>query len=173
MLNTLMPLLLVIAGGAIGILSNYLTQVTQTRRERKSVASAFAGEIRALIHIVEKRKYIELFKTDIERIKEDETVGYSIPILNNYFSVYTGNVSKIGLLPAPLPAEIASFYTLAMSFLEDIEVIGDPKCTWNSKEEQLQYYEEMLSVLVEANELGRHILKRFGNESIAIKNHVS
>ncbi len=168
-----MPLLLVIAGGAIGIFSNHLTQVIQARRERKSIASAFAGEIRALVHIVEKRNYIELFKADIEGIKAGKQIGGSIPITNNYFSVYTGNVSKIGLLPAPLPAEIATFYTLAMSFLEDVKVIGHPNCTWNSMDEQLAYYEETLSVLVEANELGRHILKRFGNETIVMKNYVS
>jgi hypothetical protein len=43
---------IVVAGGAIGIISNLLTQASQAKRERKSIASAFAGEINALLHIV-------------------------------------------------------------------------------------------------------------------------
>ncbi|HKX29347.1 MAG TPA: hypothetical protein VJ302_16745 [Blastocatellia bacterium] len=168
-LNTIMPLLLVAAGGVIGILSNYLTQVFQSKRERKSISSAFAGEIKAILYIVEKRNYINLFKADIEEIKEGKAVGSSISISSSYFSVYIGNVGKLGLLNAPLPEELATFYTLAMSVLEDIKVISDPKCTWNNKEEQLWYYEELLALFIEADELGRRILKRLGNESIAVK----
>lgn len=112
----------VVVGGLIGFFNTSHVEKRKQATESRRLALAFQGEIRALVEIIGKRKYLE----NIEWVfKEMERTGekyqFKLQVRRNYFLVFENNVGNIGLLPCPLPALIAQFYVQANSVLEDIE----------------------------------------------------
>jgi hypothetical protein len=57
--------------------------------------------------------------------KTHEPIYYTVTIRQDYVRVYEQNVSRIGLLEASLPENIAMFYTQAQAILEDLADLDD------------------------------------------------
>ncbi|GEM_PF-3727289 len=109
-------------GSAVSVLGTLVIQGSQREIEKKSLASAFYGEIGALLEIVRRRQYIENLEIALDHVRRTNTkVFYSIKPTKEYFNVFNKNIDKIGLLPSPLPEKIVSVYILAFSILEDVE----------------------------------------------------
>ena len=73
------------------------------------------------MEIVKTRKYIEYIESRIQEAEAEQTnTTLSIPVTGNYFTVFTSNAGKFGVLKHPLPGKIASFYTRAFAILEDL-----------------------------------------------------
>jgi hypothetical protein len=53
------------------------------------------------------------------------TLGLHLKIRENYFVVYEKNVDKIGLLPAPLPQQISTLYTVFKALKEDLTTLAE------------------------------------------------
>lgn len=125
-LKDFMPLISVTVGVLIGgLISFFSTTYIETRKqatEARRLALAFQGEIRALIGIIDRRKYLDSIQWFIDQMeKTGNRYQFNLQVRRNYFLVYQNNVGNIGLLPCPLPALIARFYVQASSVLEDIE----------------------------------------------------
>lgn len=144
-----LPLLQTLIGGLLtflgGLLGSHLIQRSQRKSERKNLASAFYGEISALLSIIEKRGYIQALKNNLKHIEETGEVSFSyFKVTQNYFRVYEQNIGKIGLLNAPLPEKIVTFYTFVFATLEDFEDMAKPEFDTT----EVPYVKELLEELV-------------------------
>ncbi len=162
-LRELFPLFPVLLGGVLtlvgGFAANYLRQRMELKSERKSLAGAFAGEIGAMLSIVERRGYLIVIEHLIQHINETrEAWTFHFSARRNYFRVYENNASKIGILSHPLPENIARLYTQAYSILEDIDDMRSPEATAWSADEAVRRLEEMRDLLRDTIQLGHDIV---------------
>jgi hypothetical protein len=94
-----------IAGGAFGSWFTWL-------KERQSVAAAFAGEVRAIIDVIDWLQIVELIPH-----------GYKFPVDDQPFPVFEAHIRNIGLLPADLSAKVVTYYTHARGIVQDFRTI--------------------------------------------------
>ncbi len=80
---------------------------------------------------------------------------FTFSISADYFNVVKSNAGKLGLLDAPLPKEIATFYTLAFAIVEDIKAMSDPSCTFTKVE-----LDDLLRLFQSTEKLGQQIVER-------------
>lgn len=123
-------LVAVIIGGLIAITGGFLsTTMLERRRQRqesRNLAFAFRGEITAILELIKERNYIERFQQVIEQIEQSgEAFHMPFQVRYKYDLVYTGNVSKIGLLKEPLHELIPLFYTRLTAILEEMVNLGE------------------------------------------------
>jgi hypothetical protein len=77
----------------------------------------------------------------------------------DYVRVYKQHVSRIGLLEAPFPENIAMFYTQVQAILEDMADIDDHlKMAKLGYENLRRRYQSLLSLLDSTMTLSQHIL---------------
>jgi len=163
--TTWLPFAQTLLGGALSLIGGlggiYLTAHIQQKRDRQSLAGAFAGEIGTIVHLIERRRYAEQLRQilDAPREPEDVPVIYSFSVRQNYFRVYEANADKLGWLPATLANDVTRFYGLCASFLEDVADLRD--ATLNPAQQALvlptawRRMEEMHKMLTDAVALGR------------------
>jgi hypothetical protein len=94
-----------IAGGAFG---SWFTW----QKERQSVAAALAGEVQAIIDVIDWRQIVELIPH-----------GYKFPVDAHPFPVFEAHIGNIGLLPADLSAKVATYYAHARGIVQDFQTI--------------------------------------------------
>jgi len=158
------PLIQTMIGGGLSLLGGFLSPIFidsfRNKREATNLALAFAGEITAIIRIVETRGYIEDIQMYIAQMeKTHEPIYYTVTIRQDYVRVYEQNVSRIGLLEASLPENIAMFYTQVQAILEDMADIDDhPKMEKLGQEHLLRRYKGLLSLLDSTVTLSQQIL---------------
>lgn len=156
-------------GGLIGIVGSLATSVwleqVRRRAERRSIKGAIAGEIAALIRIVERRRYIEGLRALIAEAKagqEPDVVWYHFSVRRNPFAVYDANLTRVGMLRHPLPGLITQFYAQASSVLEDIADMREGKLDVQNGQESVQRLEELLELFEETRALGQRIVEATG-----------
>jgi hypothetical protein len=86
-----------------------LTRLLPRRRDRRNLASAFAGEIAAAIEAVAEHP-------EVRRLQLVQTSAGERPFDFSHFklpklAVYEANADKLSLFDAPLPRELSYFYT--------------------------------------------------------------
>lgn len=100
----------------------------EVAQESRQLAQAFKGELRAIAHILELRNYQKGLRAIAARCLEEQQVFiYSVTAREEYRTIYKANASRIGCLSGTLPEQIAIFYTLASSLLEDFSVSAEIK----------------------------------------------
>lgn len=115
------PLISAIAGGAIAICGNLVLDHRRQQQRAKSLALALRGEIKAMIEIVEIRRYVELLDEGITLVNTTQQhLLWHIPAKSRYFMVYEENASDLGMLSPDVTESIARTYALAKSFLDDV-----------------------------------------------------
>ena len=141
-----------------GLLGNWLIQRSQRRAETESLASAFYGEIGALLFIAEKKRYLELVTTALEQCRNGNKRDVVVfEVSRNFFNVYDRNVQKIGLLPAPVPEKVVLFYTLALAIVEDLSAIGKGRLKEYDTSEVEHILTELLTLFGNVIELGTEL----------------
>lgn len=159
-----LPLIGVGLGAVLGFLTSLASNIYFERKrvseEKKNLALAFGGEISAILHIVEIRKYIETLKMYVAHMEaHNEPVEVSIPVKRNYFNVYESNVGKIGWLGGCLPKKVATFYTLGNSVLEDLERLDKGVLEGMQMEGIIEYYNDLINVFEAAVAVGQQIIQ--------------
>lgn len=167
-----LPLFQTLIGGLLtflgGLLGNFLIQHQQRKAEKRSLASAFYGEIQALIRIVERRQYIQEIIDSIDTIESGEKVLYGIRITRKYFNVYEKNLDKIGILPNPLPEEIVDLYTVMTAILEDLDQINETGFYNQEAEIVILYLKELQSLFEYAVESGQRVCKKIKSMKLLV-----
>lgn len=152
------PFALVMLGGVLTTLGGFAAQWYSARRERKSIARAFAGEIGAIAHIVERRGYIPEIKERIKNAKETgQPQTLRIFIRRNYFQVFESNNVKLGLLPSNHAQDVVKFYTLCKSITEDVDLEGP---THTSGADSVERLGRLLGLFNEAMTLGEQLVPK-------------
>lgn len=139
--------ILAIAGGAG---SQAFTHWLSVRHKRTSMKQAFAGEIGALIDIIERRGYLSELDRLIAGIPaEDASIFMSVKITHNYFDVYDNHCQHLGALQNELPRRVTRFYVYAKALVEDFAVPEHGQIQREFSIEELETSRQLLSELIE------------------------
>ena len=112
----------VFLGGMIALAAAFGAQFYQDYREAIVLRSALAGEMSAIIDIVEKRHIIEMVEDALQETEQQNKVVFpDFSVKGEYFNVYRGAAStgKLGSLKADVARNVATFYTYAEAITED------------------------------------------------------
>jgi hypothetical protein len=136
----------------------------QTCNERKSIESAFVGEIEALLQLIQERKLVEQIwcaQKKIEVTGDIEFADFRVSDPNNYLHVYPNTISKLGLLKAPLPKLLTKFYTNAYFIVDELNWMANSngKGSQITKKDAVEESKMLLDVLKETIKEGNDIIK--------------
>ena len=154
----------VLIGGILGflggIVSTWFLQRRQMKIDRENLSSTLAGEIGAIISIIETRGFEREIRDTLKRIRDGELIKFTRPIRRNYTQVYEHNVVKLGILDKTLAMQIVTFYTQINALLEDNQEMGEIDVTTCDLKYLVDRHEEMLELLTNNVELGKEIKKK-------------
>jgi len=98
-------------------LSNWSLHGLIHRREIRSIASAFVGEIAAILHLIETHDVVSM----LEKALDVSDSSVALPILTlPAFTIYTADAAKLDELPLSTPRKIAYFYAHIASIQDDL-----------------------------------------------------
>ena len=146
----------VAVGGAIGIAGGVVIKLWEGQREKRALAYALAGEVSAILEIVERRKYRQAVRQLMTAVETNrQPLFIQVPITQKYFTVFEANAAKVGLLPRNAARDVACFYTYAKSIIEDVTLDRIPK----TAEEALYRLKQLDELLTKLNDLGKRLAK--------------
>ena len=98
-------------------LSNWSLHGLIHRREIRSIASAFVGEIAAILHLIETHDVVSM----LEKALDVSDSSVALPTLTlPVFTIYTADAAKLDELPLSTPRKIAYFYAHIASIQDDL-----------------------------------------------------
>jgi hypothetical protein len=137
-------------------LSNWSLHNLTHRREIRSIASAFVGEIAAILHLIETHDVVAMVEKALDA--SDSTV--SLPNLTlPPFTIYTADAAKLDELPLPAPRMIAYFYAQIASIQDDLTRLAAAPVSEGSASSRTERIRHVLAELNDALALGDDILR--------------
>ena len=148
-----------------GVATPFFLEKSKRRAERLSLTGAIVGEVQALIEISRHRKYIEGIRQELTKAQTnpDKYGIFHFSVRRNPMRVYESNLTRIGLLPDPLPKQIVSFYAGISSILEDIEDMREGKIQ-RTPEDRIRVLNELLQLMEATLALGEGIIASAGRK---------
>lgn len=120
------------------------------RREVRCLASAFIGEIAAILRVIETHDVVSA----LERASGSATGVHTLPSLQlPPFTIYMSDAAALDKLPLPAPRQIAYFYAQIASVQNDLGALTA------EREDNAERRRCVLSELKEALALGDDILR--------------
>jgi hypothetical protein len=154
------PFISALFGALGGVATALIGSWIQYRRERTSIAWSIVGELDGL-----RLRYLNTIGE-----KLDFSLGFAEPRFN-YFAIFDGNASKIGLLDKEDALEVARVYVLAKGHFENLinymKWIADP--SWND-ESKRKFQESMTRDHQDLLEAVPRLTARLKNYSITPSN---
>ncbi|MCS3862942.1 hypothetical protein GGP86_002731 [Salinibacter ruber] len=155
----LAPILSSLVGGLLVAIPTLWKIYRSDRRQTARVASAFRGEISAILNLYRRREYLALHK---ERLREWEEKNDEVSFPSDYEErtrdrIYQSNASRIGLLPGPIPGKIATFYTLLDGIHEDLAKMSRGALKSVPREAKIAYYRQFVSIMEEMISLAEEL----------------
>jgi len=145
-----------VIGGAIAFLGQYLLKRGERLELSRRVARGLAGEIEALVSIVERRQYVSIFN---ELAQNPSPPPTGVSATRNYFRAFDANVDKLGLLGGDLSEKVAGFYVRGSAVLEDFATISNPGFASLGSADRQKYYAAIAGLLEETMALGKETAK--------------
>ena len=137
-------------------LSNWSLHSLTHRREIRSIASAFVGEIAAILHLIETHEVVSM----VERALDASDSTVSLPNLTlPPFTIYTAEAAKLDELPLPVPRMIAYFYAQIASIRDDLTGLATEPVSESSVGRRTERIRRVLTELNDALTLGDDILR--------------
>ena len=134
-------------------LSNWSLHDLTHRREIRSVASAFVGEIAAILHLIETHDVASM----VEKALDASAVA--LPNLTlPAFTIYTADAARLDELPLPVPRKIAYFYAQIASIRDDLTRLATEPVSESSVGSRTERIRSVLTELNDALALGDDIL---------------
>jgi hypothetical protein len=156
--ETIAALMGAIVGGVLTISGESFREARREARKSEQISHAIAGEISALLQIVEARGYLAAIRSLRALALSGTAEIFQAPIDQTYFSVIEANLQNIGMLPVELPLLIPKFLTLSKSALEDASALNAGKWTHFEASQLAIMYDGLRQVLEEAVATGREIV---------------
>ena len=126
------------------------------RREIRSVASAFVGEIAAILHLIETHDVVAI----VEKALDASSGTAALPNLTlPAFTIYTADAAKLDELPLPVPRKIAYFYAQIASIRDDLTRLATEPVSDRSVGSRTERIRSVLTELNDALTLGDDILR--------------
>ena len=148
-----------------GVATPFFLEKSKRKAERLSLTGAIVGEVQALIEISRHRKYIEGIRQELTKAQAnpDKYGIFHFSVRRSPMRVYESNLTRIGLLPDPLPKQIVSFYAGISSILEDIEDMREGKIQ-RTPEDRIRVLNELLQLMEATLALGEGIIASAGRK---------
>ncbi len=129
--------------------------LSSRQRNRCSLASAFIGEIAAVMDAVQKH-------SDLRRAEEAGCNGSWIPsrlpdLQLPKFSVYEANAGQLGLFNAPLSRELSYFYTRLATLPGHLQALKS--LSPSTRNENKSQNQEVLDDIEDTMQLGENLLR--------------
>ena len=134
-------------------LSNWSLHGLTHRREIRSVASAFVGEIAAILHLIETHDVVSM----VERALDASGRAAALPNLT--LPAFTADAARLDELPLPVPRKIAYFYAQIASIRDDLTRLATEPVSENSVGGRTERIRRVLTELNDALALGDDILR--------------
>jgi hypothetical protein len=126
------------------------------RREIQSIASAFVGEIAAILHLIETHDVVSM----LEKGLGSSNGPVALPnLMLPPFTIYTGHAAKLDELPLPVPRKIAYFYAQIASIQDDLTRLATVPVSEGSAGDRTERIHSVLIELNDALALGDDILR--------------
>jgi hypothetical protein len=128
------------------------------RRGRRSLASAFVGEIVAAMEAVSDHAEVRrLLVANANGDTQFDFGGFELP----HLAVYETNVSRLWLFHAPLPRELSYFYTRLMTLPGHLRALSSGACSSPAEAQQRTKiaYDEVSQTMDLGDSLLRNIKK--------------
>jgi hypothetical protein len=128
-------------------------------RRRRNLASAFVGEIAAMMSVIEDSERIQQLKLATEG-DDDGSDDSSVEVRDlrlPRFAVYEGNISELDVFDSPLPRELAYFYTRLAALSNCLSSLST--IVRHPAEERKQDARRALAELMRIMELGEDLLR--------------
>ncbi len=155
----------VLIGGILtflgGIVGNQLLHIRQRKNDRENLSATFAGEISAILWIINRRNYIREIEVALDGMRHGKRVRFTGLIVRDYLLVYKQNVGKLGVLDSPLSNEIVTFYTYVNALLEDNGELAAANVDTIDLNYLIRRHEDALELLNKTVKCGDKILKEF------------
>ncbi len=118
-------------GGVLAILGGFATHTWQALLKRNSLATAFRGEIYAIVENAKRRGYVEHYKSYLNIWKQGKTLGsrpsmFGINELTpeNSAPIFYANLGDVGCLEARNCRDVVRFYSIFSGINQDIKAIS-------------------------------------------------
>jgi hypothetical protein len=126
------------------------------RREIRSVASAFVGEIAVILHLIETHDVESM----LEKALDASDRPVALPSLTlPPFTIYTADAAKLDELPLPMPRQIAYFYAQIASIQDDLVRLATEPVSEGPAVGRTERIRRVLTELKDALALGDDILR--------------
>lgn len=126
------------------------------RREIRSIASAFVGEIAAILHLVESHDVVSMLEHGLHPSDSPVVLpNLTLPA----FTIYTADAAKLDKLPLPAPRKIAYFYLQIASVQNDLTRLATEPLLEGSDGSRSERIRRVLTELNDALTLGDDILR--------------
>ena len=137
-------------------LSNWSLHSLTHRREIRNLASAFVGEIAAILHLIETHDLVSILEKALDA---SDSEGALPTLMLPPFTIYKADAARLDDLPFPAPRKIAYFYAQIASIRDDLTLLATqagPKCSAGSRTKRIRC---VLTELNDALALGDDILR--------------
>jgi hypothetical protein len=137
-------------------LSNWSLHSLTHLREILSIASAFVGEIAAILHLIKTHDVVSM----LEKGRDASDHPAPLPSLTlPAFTIYTADAAKLDELPLPVPRKIAYFYAQIASIQDDLIRLATEPISEGSAGSRTERIRQVLTELNDALALGDDILR--------------
>jgi hypothetical protein len=137
-------------------LSNWSLHSLTHRREIRNLASAFVGEIAAILHLVETHDVVSMLEKTLGASDSEVALpNLTLPP----FTIYTADAARLDELPFPAPRKIAYFYAQIASIRDDLTWLATESVSGGSAGSRTQRIRCVLTELNDALALGDDILR--------------
>jgi len=126
------------------------------RREIRNLASAFVGEIAAILHLIETHDVVSMLEKALDASDRVAAVpNLTLPP----FTIYTVDAARLDELPFPAPRKIAYFYAQIASIADDLARLAAEPVREGAAGGRLARIRCVLAELNDALALGDDILR--------------
>ena len=150
--------LALVIGIILGVGATEYSTWRERSHTRESLKSAFMGEISAMATQNTVLGRIETWEYHVNSLKQGEDHCVVMEQPERHFVVFEANADKLGMLPAPLPGKVSTFYATANALRSNLRQLACPKAERFSVAEQIRSLDIVLKRWREWSALGTEII---------------